>query len=203
MGLNLAAMHGLVVKELASKRSLRKSMDRIIAACAKGHPHHDWERLAALPYDDLHHLQEWLEKPFRLEPSPKKLAGLWFGLFNPVYGRHTVADIYVCGSTRFDPNPQDNSWAVGPQWWPEDRYAHSSVLASIYKIAYHKDGLANDAEYPLCLAYGALAVRDLLRAGEPSLFLGSSRSLGVAVGFDSGDLVLVGKLSKAGLGTIR
>jgi hypothetical protein len=31
------------------------------------------------------------------------------------------------------------------------------------------------------------------------MFLGDSPSLGVAVGFDSGDFVLVGKLSKTGL----
>lgn len=199
MALNLATMHGIVVKEIASKRTMRESMDRIIAKCAKGHPHDDWEKLAALPYDDLDDLREWAEKPFREEPPKNKLAGLWFGLFNPVYSGKPVADIYVCGSTRFDVSPGDNSWAVGPDWWPESRYAHSAVLAKLYKIAYRKDGLANDAEYPLCLAYGGLAVRDLLRDADPSVFLGRSPSLGIAVGFDSGDFVLVGKLTKAGL----
>jgi len=197
MALNLLTMHGFVAKEVASKRSLRESMDRIIAKCAKGHPHDDWEKIAALPYENVDHLRKWIEKPFRDEPSKKKLAGLWFGLFNPVYSGKPVADIYVCGSTRFDPSPEDNSWAGGPDWWPESRYAHSAVLAKLYKIAYRKDGLANDAEYPLCLAYGGLAVREFLRAADPSVFLGKSPSFGVAVGFDSGDFVLVGKLSKA------
>lgn len=199
MALNLAAVHGFVVKEIASKRSMGESMDRIIAKCAKGHPHKDWEQLAALPYDDLDDLRKWLEKPFREEPSKKRLAGLWFGLFNPVYAGTPVADIYVCGSTRYDPSPDDISWAVGPDWWPENRYAHSAVLTKLYKIAYRKDGLANDAEYPLCLAYGGLAVRELLRDVDPAKLLGRSQSLGIAVGFDSGDSVPVGKLSKAGL----
>jgi hypothetical protein len=203
MALNLAAMHGFVRKELLSKRSLRESMDRIIARCARGVPHEDWEKLRILPYDDLDDLREWIEKPFRYEPSSKKLAGLWFGLFNPVYEQMAVADIYVCGSTRFDANPADNSWAGGPDWWPEDRYAHSPVLARIYKIAYRKSGLGNNAEYPLCLAYGGLAVGDLLRACDPAEFLGRSPSLGIAVGFDSGDFVLVGSLSKSGLTPIR
>lgn len=199
MAINLATMHGFVVMELASKRSLRESMDHVIAKCSKDHPHDDWDKLRALPYEHFDELREWIERPFRLEPSKEKLAGLWFGLFNPVYNGEPVADIYVSGSKRFDPSPDDNSWAVGPDWWPEGRYAKSSVLARVYKIASHKDGLGNDAEYPLCLAYGSLAVRDLLRAGDPSVFLGSSSSLGVAVGFDSGDFVLVGKLSKRGL----
>lgn len=199
MSLDLAKMHGLVVRELASKRSLRESMDRIIERCLKGHAHEDWEKLRALPYDDLDNLRKWIEKPFLDEPPRKVLAGLWFGLFNPVYVKKPVADIYLCGSTRFDPSPEDNSWAVGPDWWPEDRYAHSSVMASIYKVAYCEDGLGNEAEYPLTLAYGGLAVRDLLRGAEPSVFLGSSLSLGVAVGFDSGDFVLIGELNKGGL----
>src|SRR5262245_43375434 len=72
MTLNLATMHGFVAKEIASKRTLRESMDRIIAKCAKGLPHDDWEKIAALPYDDLDDLREWIEKPFRDEPSKKK-----------------------------------------------------------------------------------------------------------------------------------
>ena len=111
----------------------------------------------------------------------------------------SLPNIYVCGSKRFDPNPDDNNWACGPAWWPEDRYAQSSILARIYRTAYRKNGLGNNAEYPLCLAYGALAVRELLRQLEPDLILQSSKSLGIAVGFDSGDFVLVGKLDKQGL----
>jgi hypothetical protein len=200
MALNLAKMHAFIVKEVASKRSLRASMDRLIDKCAKGHPHADWKKLAALPYENLKELSKWIEKPFRSEPSRPRLAGLWFGLFNPCYDDETAADMYVCGSKRFHDRAGDNSWAVHPAWFPKHCDAHSSVLAKLYTIAYPEvGGLENDAEYPLCLAYASLAVRDLLRAADPSLFLGKSKSLGIAVGFDSGDFILVGKLSKSGL----
>jgi hypothetical protein len=195
MKVDARKVFGLIKKELASNRPLSESMGRIITLCAKSYPHEDWEQLQALEYDDLKSLRKWIATPFRVQPFRKKLAGLWFGLFNPVYSKKPVADIYVSGSTRFDPNPDDNSWAVGPDWWPEDRYAHSSILADIYKIAYRKNGLGNEAEYPLCLAFGTLAVRDLLRNNDPAIFLGSSPSVGVAVGFDSGDFILVGQLS--------
>lgn len=140
------------------------------------------------------------------------LKGLWFGLFNPCPdGRTPVADMYVSGSERFDPDPHDNSWAVGPDWCPEARYANSAVLAGIYRIAYRqgagaaerKGGLGNVAEYPLCLGYGAFAVREVLRQVEPSLVLGRSDSLGVAVGFDSGDFVQLGELTCSGLKPIE
>jgi hypothetical protein len=206
MELDLLAMYEFVVTELAAERSVRESMDRVIAECAKGHPHEDWEKLRALPYEDLDHLRKWVVTPFRLDPPQCALAGLWFGLFQPIYMEKVVADIYVCGSTRFDPNPLDNSWAGDPEWVPEHRNARSTVLAQIYEIAYREDGmgndLGNDAEYPLCLAYGGLAVRDLLRAIDPSIFLGSSPSLGIAVGYDSGDSVLVGMLSRTGLAAV-
>jgi hypothetical protein len=124
--------------------------------------------------------------------------------------KRRVADIYVCGSERFEPDRGDNDWAVGPDWWPETRYASSSVLASIYQIAYRqgvaaaeqRKCLGIDAEYPLCLGYGTFAVRELLLRVEPSLILGKSDSLGIAVGFDSGDFVLLGELTGNGLGPV-
>ncbi len=200
--MNFLAIYKLIVRELASKR-LRESMDKVIAKCSKEHPHDDWEELRALPYDDMRKLKKWIDVPFTEEPSPVKLRGLWFGIFNPIRSRKPVADIYVSGTTRFDPNPLDNSWAVRPKWWPENRYAHSVVMARIFRIAYRENGLGNDAEYPLCLACGALAVRDLLRSGDHHLFLGTAKSLGVAVGFDSGDFVLIGKLTPSGLVAIQ
>jgi len=76
------------------------------------------------------------------------------------------------------------------------------VLANIDRIAYRNGGLGNDAEYPLCLGYGAFAVRQLLGQIEPALVLGDSDKLGVAVGFDSGDFVRLGEFGPSGLATL-
>jgi hypothetical protein len=142
----------------------------------------------------------WIRSAFSEEPPARPLRGLWFGLFNPVrHDDEPVADIYVCGSERFEWNPIRNDWAVNPEWVPETADAGSEVLAEIYRIAYREGGLENDAEYPLCLGYGVFAVRDALTRVEPSLILGASDSLGVVVGFDSGDWVLVGELRREGL----
>jgi len=208
LALDLGQLHGWIVAELTRKRPVAESMAALIDQCETAHPHSDWAKLRELPYADLSSLLEWVREPFRDEPSASLLKGLWFGLFNPCPdGRTPVVDIYVCGSKQFDPDPFDNSWAVGPDWWPDSRYANSAVLADIYRIAYRygaeqteqKDCLGNDAEYPLVLGYGAFAVRELLGRIEPSKLLGRSDSLGVAVGFDSGDFVLVGQLVRNGL----
>ena len=208
MELDLGEMHAWLVQEYARKRSVGESMDALIDRCEAVRPHPDWARLRALPYSDLSALREWIEQPFRDEPSDAPLKGLWFGLFNPCPdGRTPVADVYVCGSKRFDPDPLDNSWAVGPDWWPDARYAESTVLTDLYRIAYRQGAgrkereaaIGNDAEYPLCLGYGAFAVRELLKQVEPKLILGKSKSLGIAVGFDSGDFLLLGQLDASGL----
>jgi hypothetical protein len=208
VGLDLGRSHSWIVAELARGRQVAESMAALIDQCEAAHPHPDWARLRVLPYADLSSLLEWLREPFRDEPPSVLLKGLWFGLFNPCPdGRAPVADIYVCGSERFDPDPHDNSWAVGPDWWPDARYANSAVLADIYRIAYRqgarvaeqKGCLGKDAEYPLVLGYAAFAVRELLGQVEPALLLGRSDSLGVAAGFDSGDFVLLGELTAGGL----
>jgi hypothetical protein len=200
-------MYEWVVRELARRRPVAVSMSHLIDQCERVRPHPDWAHLRGLPYAELSALITWIQEPFRKDSPQVPLKGLWFGLFNPCPDGLTLADIYVCGSERFDPDSPSASWAVGPAWWPEGRYANSAVLADIYRIAYRagsrkaeqKGCLGNDAEYPLVLAYGAFAVRALLGAVKPQLLLGKAKSLGIAVGFDSGDFVLLGELTDGGL----
>jgi hypothetical protein len=208
VGLNLCEAHDWIVAELARRRPVAEAMSALIDKCEAARPHADWARLRSLPYDDLSPLLLWVEEVFCDEPPGVPLRGLWFGLFNPCPdGRTPVADIYVCGSERFDPDPHDNGWAVRPEWFPDGREAESAVLADIYRLAYRtaarvaeqKGALGNDAEFPLVLGYGAFAVRELFARLDPVLFLGDSDSLGVAVGFDSGDFVVFGALTADGL----
>jgi HEAT repeats len=210
--LDLGLLHGWILSELGRRRLIAESMAALIDQCEAARPHPDWTRLRAIPYSELVPLVRWIQKPFRQEPPAKPLKGLWFGLFNPCPdGRTPVADIYVCGSSRFVRDPNDNDWAVNPDWWPDARYACSSVLAEVYRIAYRQGEptakqracLGNDAEYPLCLGYGAFAVRELLTRVELSLILDEAQSLGVAVGFDDGDFVQLGELSKDGFTPIK
>lgn len=208
MALDLAAAHGWIVEELARRRPIGEVMSALIDKCEAARPHPDWQLLRSLEYDDLSPLLLWVEEVFCDEPPVAPLHGLWFGLFNPCPdGRTPVADIYVCGSKQFDPDPDANGWAVGPDWWPDGRNATSEVLADLYRLAYRQSvrrseqdaALGNDAEYPLVLGYGALAVREMLTRLDPVLFLGESDAIGVTVGFDSGDFVVIGELTEGGL----
>lgn len=205
MALDFSWVTDWIREELAERRSIADSMARLIDRCEDARTHADWSRLRSLPYQEEAAIVHWTEQLFRDEPPSKALRGLWCGLFNPVVGdAGPVADLHLCGSLRFDPSTTD--WAAVPDWAPERR-CESTVLAAIYRLAYSaadsdvriEGMLGSDAEYPLCLAYGALAMRDVLAALPPSLLLGDSRSLGVAVGFDSGDFLVLGELNERGL----
>jgi hypothetical protein len=199
MGLDLAKAHGWIADELAELRSIEDSMRHVIDLCASAAPHRDWQRLRSLQYDDLGPLMDWIEEALRTEPPEVTLRGLWFGISNPIRGDGPTADFYICGSERFGSDPESNEWACRPAWRPESRYAHSEVMAAIYAVAYKPGGLGNDAEYPLCLAYTAFAVRDLLNSADTRLVLRTVGPVGVAVGFDSGDFLLLGRYTRDGL----
>ena len=206
MSLSLGQMHDWIVAELAARRPVAESMARLIDECEARKPHADWTKFRELDFADLTELVEWMEAPFQFEPPEKPLKGLWFGLHNPIHEGTPVADIRVSGSERYDPNPKNIDWAVGAEWYPEYAGAGSAVLADIYRIAYRpkaspdeREGrLGNYAEYPLALGYGVFAVREVLELADRELILGESPSLGVAVGFDSGDFMLLGELGPAG-----
>jgi hypothetical protein len=211
MEMDFLRIHKWLAKKLKQSTSVADGMNGLIDQCEKELSHPDWAKLRHIDHGNLTSLRSWLETPFRVEPPTKPLKGIWFGLFNPCHADGTpTADIYVCGSERFDPDPGSNEWACGPDWWPDSRYANSAVLTEIYRIAYSSDPNDNDAveklgihaEYFLCLGYGAFAVKALLNLVDPSLILGTAPSLGIAVGFDAGDFLLLGQLTPAGLSSL-
>jgi hypothetical protein len=206
MSLHLSDGFDWVVAELARARPVAESMADLISLCEAAHPHPDWAKLRALPYDDLHELEAWLNFLFEEQAPNFPLKGLWFGLCNPVRGKkNPVADVRVSGASSYD--PADCEWAVNAPWTPGACYAESEVLTDVYRIAYRrgtskgeqKGQLGNTAEYPLCLGYAAFALRELLAdTVSPELILGESDAVGVMVGFDSGDFLHLGTLTGSG-----
>jgi hypothetical protein len=92
-----------------------------------------------------------------------------------------------------DFDEQDIDWASELHTTTDSNYLNSKVLHELYARAY-RDGegaLGNDAEYPLALAYGAMAaIQSLQGAGQ--LAAGLSSIQGAAAGYDSGDFLFIG-----------
>src|SRR5260370_31577722 len=107
MGLEHVGVFAAILECLVTPAALSIKMGLVIDACESGVKHPDWSKLRALPYDHLGAMQAWIRRPFEQEPPTVTLAGLWFGLFNPVYDGRPVADVYVSGSTKFSLNEGD------------------------------------------------------------------------------------------------
>ena len=201
MGLRHSDILAKTQQLVASDSSVHAWMGEIIAICLRDVPHADWSRLLALDYDgDVGSLTSWIGGVFSRMPAPFPIQGLWFGLCNPTEDGKVWADMYVGALAQYTAEDEELSWLwKGKRHYPEDAYAHSVSLRRIYEVAYSGNGgLGNDAEWPLCLAFGAFAVRSLLRGQSTRLVGSSAPRIGVAVGFDGGDMLKVGELTERG-----
>lgn len=184
---------------LADSNSVGDSMLKLIDRHAEVYPNGNWQPFYAIPYDhEIPHLQrEWFPSVIENDPPASvPIVGLWFGLFHPEVGerreRATVTDFYVAGARQFELDASSD-WAVSPDYFPEGRYAESSVLGAIHHAAYGPRGLLggevvglrNEAEQYLALGYVAFALKVILMDVDLALMLGSKEPVGVALGWDS------------------
>lgn len=182
-----------LIQEVRSDASFQNRMLGVIAECEAQCPHPDWNLLRKIDFDqDVSSLHTWLVKAFSEASLSTNFKGLWFGLSNPVYSEGPTADIYVAASPEFESG--DVEWACNSTFYPEEGPLHSKVLEAVYRIAYDNEGgLANNAEYPLVLAYGAMVAEAALE--QVKLKPPFNTLVGAAVGFDSGDLLFLGEFS--------
>lgn len=201
MSLNHSAIFAKIEELSASDQSASACMGEIISMCSHDVPHTDWPRLAALDYDgDVASLTPWIPRIFASQPAPFPIQGLWIGLCNPCAEDKVWADMYVGSMSEYEPDDEGLNWlSSGQHHYPKDAYANSPSLRTIYEIAYDRaGGLGNNAEWPLCLAFGVFTIRSLLRGHAPQLVASTAARIGVAVGFDSGDMLKLGELTDRG-----
>lgn len=190
--------------ELLTETSLspNAAMSRFLGVCAASHAHPSWDDLAALDYDaGVLELEPWLTRLLTSEPPPPATNAFWVGLCNPLdQDDEPYADFYLSGSDAYDPDDEDYDWACDPSWFPEGRFASSSILKDMYRIAYGpEDGLENDAEWSACLMFAILAIRTLFaKPAIHTLLPACRKARPVVVGFDSGDMHLLGAISHLG-----
>lgn len=181
-----------LIASVAAAGPISVRMQSVIDECVRQRPHPDWERLRQIDFDaDRERIEGWFALAF---PNPPGFAprGLWFGICNPVIDDEPTAGIYAGCSPDFDSVSID--WAAEIDAPHCGSYLDSFALREIYRIAYESgDSLGNDAEYPLALAYGAMAADAALKNGKlPPAF---HALMGAAAGFDSGDLLFLGEFA--------
>lgn len=201
MGLDHGRIFGLILELAAGKRSPSECMGEVVALCSSLSPHASWNRFMAIDFDsDVARLRTWIPEVLSSDPVPFTIHGLWFGLCNPGDGKKVWADMKLCALSQYDPCDSDLSWTyIGKRHFPRNAHAASTALRRIYEIAYEEEaGIGNAAEWSLCLAFGAVAVRSLLRRSGSAGFGPVANRVGVAVGFDSGDRFVLGELERGG-----
>jgi hypothetical protein len=180
-------------------------MSQIIKHCTADLPHPDWKRLGGLDYrGGVAELVRWLPSVLLVDVPRSRIEGLWFGLYNPLdIDQKSRTDIYVAGSGHYDKLDQACEWAVDLTYKPSSGRAYSSILHSIYDIAYaHEGGLQNDAEWALGLAFAVMAVPQAAQAVNINIIPNHASVLGVATGFDSGDSIQLGEITEHGFSRI-
>lgn len=176
---------------IAGSETIGQRMHAVIAECERQLPHPDWEHLRHIDFDaDLPVLKGWLADAWRAGTLHAGHHGLWFGLFNPIRADDGAScDLYLASAPSYDSQSLD--WPCGIDLRDGASCLESVVLDELYRIAYAShQGLRNDAEYPLALAYGAIAATTALAQGPLPPELASLR--GAAAGFDDGDAFILG-----------
>jgi hypothetical protein len=192
--------HKMVTSVVDSDCAIWDGMSSLIEFCSEHESWDGWNALRELDFEtDSLTLTNWMTQLLITEPPPKNIKAYWFGLFNPVQNGTTTCGLYAAGAVTFDPDDESFEWACGPAYFPEGRYATSMVLDGIYRKVSTANGFVPSyGEYVLCLGYAGLIVKYLAATIKCELWLDSCATRALAVGFDSGDGMLVGSVTRRG-----
>lgn len=172
----------------------------LVDMCQQHHDWDGWSRVREFDYfEDKQRLERWLKRVLKNQPPTRTIKAFWFGLYNPLVSRKPTSDVYLSGSREFTASETDFEWACGPAYFPNQRYAKSKALRHIYAtVSEGGEGIPTLGEYVVCLGYAAIAIKLLASELDSKLWLGTLKQRAVAVGFDSGDGMLLGYLTPDG-----
>lgn len=185
MQVDTSAVMREIERQVGTPGALGDRMLAVIDVCRRSREHPDWDTLSALDYAAELDWAHGLVRKIAQDPKAEPIRGLYVGIGNwmKLTGAST-ADFYCGIAPDFDPNDAEFAWAHSCRYYPSYAKADSAIMDAIYSIAYRskQDGLGNDAEWSLCLAYPVMLFHDVA----------NSRALpyGIAVAFDDGDGVL-------------
>lgn len=159
-------------------------MKKIIDTCTDIRPGKNWEIFSELEFSiEIETLSKHVVNTLKKEPPPFTEQGFWFGISDDGSFSFAVSNQYT--------DEEDNlDWIFeADTHYPAERDFQSKIFQSIHHLSYDKTNLENDAEYPLCLAYGlklAQASMQYYKGVYPN------KKVGYSVGFDSGDFITLG-----------
>lgn len=194
----------LIENMMAKKIKPSKGVKEIIEFCEKSYPNDGWKAFKKLDYDDYEKIEDWLENIIGSEKIDSKIKSIWIGISNPINenGDETT-DLVFAGATKFDREDDFPDWPSKPKFSVEIG-SGSNILDEIYQLAYDDENgnLEDTADYLISFAYTALAIKTILNDASFVSKIKFDHKIGVLVGHEEGDVLILGELSKKGLSKI-
>ena len=178
----------------------------IVDLCARHSPHTDWPAIRAIDWGaDVPRLRGWFRETLIHQAPNEPLAGVYFACCHPVQPSRATADLEFIGTREFDATDVNQEWIFTRHYVPKT-YAESAALDQLYGLSYRTHdwrhpapgALANDAEWPVGLAFGVLAARAIVEELTGRDVRAKSDRVGIAAGWDEGDLLVIGEITARG-----
>ena len=185
------------------RSTFRAGMTAMLQWCASRQPHPDWREIMKLGFaSDAKAAKAWLHSLIANEPSPFPVRGIYFPLVELVDTRdNDITALTVAFTGQYEPEDDEKLWAIGDlRHDPKrGRFKDKSLRGAL--DIFHRasgGGLGDEGVYQYGLIFAALLAQSLMTP-ELHRALGSPREpIGVLVGWNDGDNLLVGELKRTG-----
>lgn len=196
------AFYRILADEVRISTDFAQSMKTLLEWAEKTDPHASWAALRALDCSgEPNKMAMWLDRVLKRAPCPFPVRGVYFGLGEHMTrARVEYAEMYVGFLGSYAPADRTSSWLWrGPSHYPGNACLRSKVLKAAGVICNEDEqsGLATPGHIVFSLSFATLLLAASLDARTYER-LGAEQPVGIAVGFDSGDLVRLGELHSSG-----
>lgn len=143
---------------------------------------------------DFQRIQSWLLQSLQSAPPSRKVRGFRFCLFHPERQARPSCDLALMGTPEFQLDT--DVWAY-ETIYEVPSHPQSQVLDELYLLTSTGEFDDSPAVIHLGLWYGLLVVSELCRT-HSTVIRGSAVSRGIGIGFNDGDLIILGVHKKSG-----
>jgi hypothetical protein len=191
-----------VTNLLRGQPAMRDGMRELIMYCSLRDRRMLWSGLMMLDFEqELDWLYVWLKNVLEATPPSDDISAFWFGLAEEVGDNDGTCRLYISGSPYYDPEDESDDWEIWGKdsYLPPGRVVDSSVLRILYRSISldGEPGATISQEFP-CLVYAGLAIIWLCKSIPAELMIGHRNWRAIAVGWESGDTIMLGRVSKTG-----
>ncbi len=203
MSISLSRFYQRLAKELRKSNDFESSLSAMLEWGAVNEPHPVWSQLGAFDaVGEVNAARAWLPRVLADAPCPFPVRGIYFGLGEFASKRVEYADLYFALFGRCDLDDVKSNWLwEAPSHYPDKARLKSKAMKAGGLLCHQGGataGLSTEGYICFSLSFTSLLLRHVLD-GEWFAKLGAPCPIGVVTGFDSGNRLRLGVLSREGL----